>query len=137
MVNQDGVESVMCHRGDGLGIANVRKTGLEVIVLSTETNPVVLARCRKLKIECIYDCDDKLTRLQALVSERGLDPKQVAYVGNDINDLECLGWVGLPIAVHDSEPPAISKAKYVTTRRGGHGAVREVCDLLLASLSKV
>lgn len=136
LIDENGIEAVMCHRGDSLGIDKVKKMGFDVIVLSTETSSVVLARCRKLCIDCVHGCDDKLPRLKSLVSERGLDAENVAYVGNDANDAECLSWVGLPIAVNDSDPSAISVAKYVTERNGGHGAVREVCDLLLKSFRK-
>jgi N-acylneuraminate cytidylyltransferase len=66
-----------------------------------------------------------------------LTPDQIAYVGNDINDLECLRWVGMPIAVADAVPEVLAIAKIITTKRGGHGAVREVCDLLLEAKRQV
>jgi N-acylneuraminate cytidylyltransferase len=128
LVNEHGQESVLCHRGDGWGLARVRETGLEVMVLSTEANPVVAARCAKLKIECTQNCADKLKALQVMVSARGLTAAQVAYVGNDVNDLDCLRWVGLPIAVADAWPEAKAAARLVTSRWGGFGAVREVAD---------
>lgn len=134
-VTDDGHESVTCHRGDGWGIARLVESGVEVLVLSTETNPVVLHRSRKLKLECVHGCDDKLAALQALVAARGLEPAQVAYVGNDVNDLACLRWVGVPIAVADAEPEVRSAVLLVTARPGGHGAVREVAEWILAARS--
>lgn len=131
LVDQDGKEAVLCHRGDGMGIGLLKKAGIEVLVISMEPNPVVSARCRKLKIDCIQNCDKKLKALQQLAAARGLKPRDVAFVGNDINDLECLRWVGLPIAVADAEPEVLKAAAYVTRRPGGFGAVREVADKIL------
>ena len=136
LVDQDGREAVFCHRGDGWGIAQLKKTDVDVLVLSTEKNPVVEARCRKLTVPCIQGCDDKLTRLQQLAQKRNLLPGDIAYVGNDVNDLECLQWVGMPIAVADAVPEVLSAVQLVTSRDGGFGAVREVCDWICASLTR-
>jgi len=130
-VDQSGAEAVRCHRGDGLGIARLKKAGFEVIVLSTEANRVVTARCRKLKIEAIQDCEDKLAALQQLARGRSLSPGEIAYVGNDLNDVACLRWVGWPIAVADAPPEVRALAKWVTRLPGGRGAVREVADRLV------
>lgn len=133
VVHQSGEESVLCHRGDGWGIARLREAGFEVLVVSTEANQVVSARCRKLKVEAIQGCDDKLTALRALACERGFTPLQIAYVGNDVNDLACMGWVGWPIAVADAMPEVRALATWVTRLPGGHGAVREVADRLVSA----
>lgn len=135
-VDQDGNEAVWCHRGDGLGIAQLKNGSIEMLVLSTEKNPVVDARCRKLGIECIQACDDKLAALQKAVQLRGLSPQEVAYIGNDVNDLGCLRWVGVPIAVADAVHAIRSAACWVTSRPGGFGAVREVTDWLLTAREK-
>ena len=131
LVSEDGRESVLCHRGDSLGLGLLKAAGIEVVVLSKEKNPVVAARCRKLGIEYIQGCDDKLTVLKQKAESGKLKPEEIAYVGNDVNDVECLKWVGLPIAVADSVPQVKAAAKWITAKPGGHGAVREVCDLLL------
>jgi N-acylneuraminate cytidylyltransferase len=131
LVDETGREAVWCHRGDGLGVARLKEAGIEVFVLSSETNPVVEARCRKLKIEHIQGSDDKLAALQKLAEERVLQPERIAYVGNDVNDLPCMDWVGTPIAVADAMPEVVASAKWVTRKRGGEGAVREVAELLL------
>ena len=133
LVMQDGTEGVMCNRSDGLGIGMLRDAGLSMLVLSKEQNPVVTARCRKLKLECLQGIDDKAAALTRILSERGLTPAQAAYVGNDLNDVPCMNLVGLPIAVADAWPIARKAAKFFTTRPGGHGAVREVCDWFLAA----
>jgi N-acylneuraminate cytidylyltransferase len=131
IVGQDGHEAVVCSRGDGLGIEMVRAAGVEVVVISKEKNPVVAARCRKLAVECIQGCDEKLAALIEKAGRGGLKRDEIAYVGNDINDLECLRWVGLPVAVCDAAPEVLAIAKLATTKPGGFGAVREICDLLV------
>ncbi len=133
LVHQDGSEAVFCDRGDGLGIERLLdRRGVEVAVLSKETNPVVAARCRKLRLTCLQGCDDKLSRLRQLARERGFSAAQVAYLGNDVNDLEAMSWSGVAIAVADAFPEVREAADLVTRRPGGGGGVREVCDLLLA-----
>lgn len=129
LVDETGREAVWCHRGDGWGIGRLKEAGIEVVVVSTEDNPAVAARCSKLKIDCVQGCNDKLAAVKAVAQRRSLQPEQIAYIGNDVNDLECLKWVGLPIVVADAEPAVRPLARLVTTRRGGYGAVREVCDL--------
>ena len=131
-VSEDGRESVRCWRGDGLGLQAVQRLGIQVLILSTEVNPVVTARSRKLQVECIQGCDDKVQRLEALVRERGLTLARVAYLGNDINDLGCLQAVGVPMVVGDAHPSVLGAGRVRTERPGGRGAVREVCDLLVA-----
>lgn len=132
LVDQDGKEAVFCSRADGLGLQALRRLGVGSLVLSTETNPVVSARARKLGIECVQGLGDtKWAALRQILSDRALDPDRVAYVGNDINDLDCLRHVGVSICVADAYPAALEAARYVTTRLGGMGAVREVCDLLV------
>jgi len=133
LVDQSGTEAVYCHRGDGWGIAQLAAAGVEVVVLSTEKNPVVSARCQKLGIEYIQGLDDKLSALKKIVEKRYILPTQVAYMGNDINDLDCMKWVGIPIAVADAVTEVKETSTVVTNRQGGRGAVREVCDLILTS----
>ncbi len=133
-VHQDGSESVRCDRSDGLGLERLLRRGkVEVAVLSKEKNPVVAARCRKLRLPCFQGYDDKLPQLEKLASERGLEAARVAYVGNDLNDLEAMAWCGVGIAVADAYPEVRAAADLVTRQDGGRGAVREVCDLLLAA----
>lgn len=133
-VHQDGTETVRCDRADGWGLARVRERGVPMMVLSTEANPVVAARCAKLTLECHHGIGDKAVHLSGLLAERGIDPARVAYVGNDVNDLGCMRLVGLPVAVADSHPDILQVARLVLTRPGGGGAVREFCDLLLSHL---
>jgi N-acylneuraminate cytidylyltransferase len=132
----DGAEWVRCDRSDSWGLARLCETGLPVLVLSTEENPVVAARCAKLRLPVEYGVADKAGRLAAVLRERGIDAQRVAYVGNDVNDLGCLRLAGWPVAVADSWPEVIDAARLVLRRPGGHGAVRELCDLLLTGAAQ-
>lgn len=134
IVGGNGDESVRCDRSDGLGLERLRAAGrVEAVVLSKETHPVVAARCRKLGLACAQGHDDKLPQLEEMAATRGLAASHVAYVGNDVNDLEAMSWCGVSIAVADAYPQVRAAADLVTRRRGGRGAVREVCDLLIAA----
>ena len=128
-VFEDGSEAVRCSRSDGIGLRKLDKLGLETVVISSETNTVVAVRCRKLRIRCVQDTEDKLARLRDIVGELDIDLSRVAFVGNDINDLKCMERVGMPIAVEDAYPVVVQVACYKTAAPGGRGAVREVCDL--------
>lgn len=136
LVMQDGTEGASCDRSDGLGVGMLKAAGMPMLVLSKEQNPVVGARCRKLGLECHQGIDDKLTKLRDLLASRGLSMADIAYVGNDINDLACMREAGLPIAVADAYPPVLAAARMVTFRPGGRGAVREVCDALLEAMRR-
>ncbi len=134
-VLRDGSEMVRCFRGDGLGLRKLEQAGIETVIISTETDPVVSARSRKLGIRCIQGCEDKKGALETIVKEMGISMAQVAFLGNDINDLSCLTSVGLPMVVQDAHPDVLPHARYQTIRQGGHGAVREICDLFERLLS--
>lgn len=131
LVGEDGREAVFCSRADGLGLETLTRTGLPSMILSTERNGIVKARADKLKLECIHGCRDKWAELQRILSSRGIPASAVAFVGNDINDRECLRHVGVPICVADAHPDVKPLAKLITRQPGGHGAVREICDLLV------
>ncbi|MCX7851499.1 MAG: HAD hydrolase family protein [Anaerolineae bacterium] len=130
-VFEDGREAVRCYRGDGLGLRRLEQVGVLPVIVSSETNPVVLARSRKLQVRCVHGCTDKLAAVQELAAEQGLTLDQVGFVGNDINDAAVLARVGLAIVVQDAHPDVLSLAHYRTQRPGGYGAVREVCDLFV------
>jgi 3-deoxy-D-manno-octulosonate 8-phosphate phosphatase (KDO 8-P phosphatase) len=135
-VTEDGREMVRCWRGDGLGLQALSRLGLGLLILSTEENSVVQARGRKLRVECINGCPDKLSELRRIVEQRGLRMAQVAYVGNDINDSDCLAAAGVPIVVNDAHPSVVDLARYRTRTPGGYGAVREICDLFVWVLTR-
>lgn len=127
----DGTERVAVHRGDGMGVAAMRRAGLPVLVLSTEVNPVVAARAAKLGVECRHGIPEKGGELAAWLVERGLAPDRVLYLGNDVNDLPCFTQVGWPVAVASAHPSVRAAARTVTTVPGGYGAVREIASWIL------
>ncbi|MBK8174278.1 MAG: HAD hydrolase family protein [Rhodospirillales bacterium] len=133
LVFEDGREAVLCNRGDGMGLEMLKRSGLPVAVISKEVNPVVGARCKKLKIPYLQGIDNKLAELRRLVDDQGITLDAVAYVGNDVNDAECMAAAGIAIAPSDAHPHALRLAEIVTALPGGFGAVREVCDALLAT----
>jgi 3-deoxy-D-manno-octulosonate 8-phosphate phosphatase (KDO 8-P phosphatase) len=134
-VSEDGHESVRCWRGDGLGLRDLERLGITTVVISTETNAVVQHRSRKLALRCFSGCENKLSILREVTREMGISLGEVAFVGNDVNDLECLSVVGLPVIVSDAHPSVRHVASYRTKAAGGYGAVREICDLFAAILS--
>jgi YrbI family 3-deoxy-D-manno-octulosonate 8-phosphate phosphatase len=133
-VDQDGRESVAANRSDGIGISRLRKSGVEVVVLSTEANPVVAARCRKLELPFLQAVQEKGAALKTLMMEKQVDPDRVVYLGNDVNDLPCFPLAGWAVVVADAHPEVKVHADHVLTRNGGYGAVRELCDLLVSQL---
>jgi YrbI family 3-deoxy-D-manno-octulosonate 8-phosphate phosphatase len=136
LILQDGTEAVTCDRSDGLAISLLRQTGIDILVLSGETNAVVAARCRKLGIECRSGIREKWPVLQNWLTERGIEPRDVAYVGNEINDLECLQQVGCGIVPRDAYRQVRSAARIVLSAAGGHGAIRELAELILQRLGE-
>lgn len=135
-VFEDGREAVRCSRADGIGLSKLTSLGISTAIISTETNPVVEMRSRKLGIHCVQACNDKRAALDALALEKDLVLQQIAFVGNDINDIPCLSVVGLPIVVSDAHPDVVPYAGYQTRQAGGQGAVRELCDLFERVLGK-
>ncbi|WP_432056956.1 cytidylyltransferase domain-containing protein [Streptomyces sp. bgisy022] len=131
LIDSDGRELVAVHRGDGLGIAALRRAGLRLLVLSTEQNPVVAARARKLRVPVLHGVDRKDLALKQWCDEQGIAPERVLYVGNDVNDLPCLALVGWPVAVANAHDAVRGAARAVTTLRGGDGAIREIAGWIL------
>lgn len=127
-VNQDGTEMVAANRRDGMGIAMLHKAGIPAVVLSTETNPVVAARCRKLGLPLVQGIDNKAVALHEMLAERKVEPGYVVYLGNDVNDLPCFPLVGCAVATADAHPEVCRQADLVLTHKGGYGAVRELCE---------
>jgi N-acylneuraminate cytidylyltransferase len=132
----DGSEGVIANRGDGLGLERLRSCDVSVVVLSKEQNPVVTARCKKLGIEAVQGVDDKLQALRQWASDKGIGLGEVVFVGNDVNDLDVLEAVGCGVVVNDYHPDVLDAADVVLRQRGGHGAVREVCDLIERRLAE-
>ena len=119
---------------DGMGLERVRQAGILVAIISGEDSAIVHARATKLKIDDVFcGAKDKRQAIDALCQKHGLALNNVAFVGDDVNDLPALECVGLACAVADAVEPVKAVAHYVTEQRGGNGAVREVCELLIAA----
>jgi len=131
-VFQDGREAVVCNRADGLGCELLRTAGVELMVISTEENPVVAARARKIKVPVSQGVRDKAAAVAALIAERRIDASQVMYVGNDVNDIDAMRLVGWPVAPADAHESVRAIARVVTKAKGGEGVVREIADRLEA-----
>ena len=130
-VDEKGIEHIAAYRSDSIGVNRLREAGIEAMVLSTETNPVVAARCRKMNLPMMQGIEDKASALKKYLRDEGIDPLNVVFVGNDINDVPCFPFVGCAVVVADAQPDARIEADIVLSRCGGHGAVRELCDMIL------
>jgi 3-deoxy-D-manno-octulosonate 8-phosphate phosphatase (KDO 8-P phosphatase) len=127
-VNEQGEELLACSRSDGLGLRRLEEVGVKPLIVSMERNPIVGARAEKLRVDCVQGVEDKLTLLRDRADGLGIALEETAYVGNDINDADCLRAVGLPVVPADAWPEVVPLAKWVLTRGGGTGCVREFCD---------
>jgi YrbI family 3-deoxy-D-manno-octulosonate 8-phosphate phosphatase len=126
--NDRGEESVACFRGDTAGLRRLDEVGVEYLILTSETNDAVAARARKMHADIIKGVEDKLPVLHAEVERRGVSLAETSYVGNDVNDAECLAAVGLPVVPADAWEEVVPLARLVLSRDGGRGCVREFCD---------
>ena len=122
---------------DGLGLVRLQRAGVEVVLISADRSPITHMRAQKLGIRAVIDgCQDKSQAVRILLEERELDPSSAMYMGDDITDLEAMAEVGHSAAPGSAVAAVREAVDYVTTRGGGHGAVREVCDLIMTCLGK-
>lgn len=135
-VTDDGDEFVRCNRADGLGIDHLRDAGIPMIVLSTEKHPIVAARCEKLQLPCHQGIGNKANYLKEYAQKEEVNLEKIAYLGNDLNDHDCLSMVGFPVVVADADPSVLGVARVVLSTPGGQGAVREFSDKLLAARNR-
>ena len=135
-VNQDGLESVSANRSDGMGIEMLLAAGFRSVIISTEANPVVAARAKKMRLPYFHGVGDKARTLSAYLEQEQILAQECIYVGNDVNDLACFPLVGCAFAVANAHPDVLRQADRVLRHRGGRGAVREVCDLLIRRYGK-
>ncbi len=129
-VSEDGKEAVACNRSDGWWIGEIRRLPIEQVILSTERNPVVAARGKKIGLEVCQGQEDKKAALLALANAREVDLQQVVYVGNEMNDYESMKIVGFPLAPCDSHPEILKLATWIIPVAGGKGIVRHLFDWL-------
>lgn len=120
---------------DGMGVELLREAGVQVAFLTREQSPIVGARAEKLGVERVWSGErDKGRALPLLAQQIGVSPEAVAYIGDDVNDLAALAWAseaGLAACPADAARGVAAAVHFVTAARGGHGAFRELCDLIL------
>ena len=126
--NDRGEESVACFRGDTMGLRRLDEVGVEYLILTSETNEAVAARARTMRVDIIKGVEDKLPVLRSEVERRGVSLAETSYLGNDVNDAECLAVVGLAVVPADAWAEVVPLARIVLERDGGRGCVREFCD---------
>ena len=130
-LNQDGQEWVSCSRADGLAFDVMRKLEKPSYILSTEKNPVVSARAKKLKIEALQGIKNKVDALSSLSKRKGYDLNKILYVGNDLNDFDVMKVCGYSVCPIDSHIMIKEISDIVLNTRGGEGVVRELLEEVL------
>ncbi|WP_426186727.1 cytidylyltransferase domain-containing protein [Microbacterium sp. TWP3-1-2b2] len=133
LIDTAGEEQVRVSREDGMGVARLRRAGIPMLILSTEVNPVVRARAHKLRVPVLHGIEDKAEALAAWAGENGIALADIAYLGNDVNDLPAMRIVGWPVAVANAHPEVRAAARAVLARSGGQGAVRELIERVLTA----
>ena len=136
LVDENGKESVYVSRADGQGIHMLRSMGIELIIMSTETNGVVGKRAEKLNVECIQSIDDKAEYLKIYCNKRKIPLEEVIYVGNDINDYSAMCMAGIKIVPNDAYKIVKDIADVITKTKGGYGVIREIADIIESERNK-
>jgi 3-deoxy-D-manno-octulosonate 8-phosphate phosphatase (KDO 8-P phosphatase) len=133
-ISATGEEVKVFHVRDGAGLVAVQRAGVTVAIISGRDSPAVTRRANELGIRHVYQgVGDKGAQLDRLIAELGVTAAETACVGDDTPDAPMLRRAGLAIGVADAHPALLAAAHWVTKSNGGHGAVREVCDLLLSA----
>lgn len=138
-VKEDGTEIVRCSRKDSKGVDLLEDVGIRTIVISEETNKVVKKRCNKMGVDCflgVANGFEKLKVLKKYIKKKNILSECVVYVGDDVNDIPIMKYVGFPITVDNGHEQCKKLAVYITNRKGGNHAVREVSDLILKNRKK-
>jgi YrbI family 3-deoxy-D-manno-octulosonate 8-phosphate phosphatase len=130
-VDQNGKEMVRVNRADGLGVTQIKKLGILQLIISTEKNSVVSARAKKLVIPCLRGIDNKTDALKNYCLENNIELRQVAFVGNDINDKEAMDTVGITLCPADAHDSIKAISDHVLKTKGGDGVIRELLDLII------
>jgi len=132
LLSETGQESVFVNRADGLAVERMAEMGIEQVIVSTETNPVVTARAKKLGIPALQSVKNKREAVEGCLGTRGMSAAEAVFVGNDTNDAEAMRFVGWPICPADSHENIRALSKVVLRAKGGGGVARELYDLIQA-----
>jgi 3-deoxy-D-manno-octulosonate 8-phosphate phosphatase, YrbI family len=131
-ISADGDEYKKFNTRDGMGIARVKKAGISTAFITSENTEIVNRRAQKLSIDHVFmGISDKSAALDKIVEQQRCSLDEVAYIGDDLNDFDVMRKVGIAVTVPDCDAAIKKIAHYITKRRGGDGAVRELCDLIL------
>lgn len=131
-ITQDGIHYLSFHVHDGLGLKLLMHSGIEVAIITTSPSPIIDCRMQQLGIKHYFKHQyDKLIAYEQLQQSLSLEDKQIAYIGDDLIDLPVLERAGLSIAVANAVSEVQQQVSWVTTKAGGQGAVREVCELIM------
>ena len=136
-VDQNGLESVRCDRGDGLGFdllrsfMKINNWALKCFILSKEKNPVVAQRAKKIQIDFVQSISNKANYLLNYLAENDLSSRGLIYLGNDLNDLSAMQIAGFSVAPSDAHRMILDQADLVLTQQGGDGFVRAFIELLI------
>ena len=131
ILREDGLESVVVNRSNGLAVEMIKKMGVQQLILSKEKNEVVASRARKLNIPVLQGVDDKKDLLIQYCLDRTIDLRNVIYIGNDINDIEPMKLVGYPACPKDAYPEVKEIAKFIIPVNGGSGVVRGLLGFIV------
>jgi len=134
IVDENGKESVVCSRADGIGLSLLKQRGFQIYIVSSEHNPVVKQRAKKLDINCLQGIREKDKALEDLCKLHNIQMKNILFLGNDINDIPAFKCAGLAIGVDDSHPNTYEYLNFRLSKKGGDAAVRELCDLILDTI---
>jgi len=130
-IDHEGREMVQVNRADGLGVSEIKNLGLAQIIISTEKNPVVSERSRKLGLTCLHGVSNKSDKLKKYCKKNNINLDEVAYVGNDINDLEAMKLAGVTFCPADAHSSVKNISDHILSSKGGEGVVREFFDHLI------
>ncbi|WP_394249419.1 3-deoxy-manno-octulosonate-8-phosphatase KdsC [Vibrio profundi] len=131
-MGNNGEELKTFHTRDGYGVKSLMNAGIEIAIITGRKSQIVENRMTALGISLIYQGqDDKVKAYQDICQKLNISPEETGYIGDDLIDWPVMEKVGLKVCVADGHPLLVKRANYVTTIKGGHGAVREVCDLIL------
>ncbi len=130
IMDQNGIELVELSRADGFGISQLKKLGYDQIIISTEKNPVVRARSKKLKITCYHGVKDKKKLLIEYCKKNKIKLSNTAFVGNDLNDLEVMKIVGFTFCPADANKKILEISDFIVEKKGGDGVIREILSII-------
>ena len=135
-LDSNGNELVLCSRSDGMGLKQLKEnSGIKLLIISNEQNQVVQKRATKLNIECIQTNGKKIEILDNWLKKNTLKYEDVIFIGNDINDIDCIQRVGISFCPNDAENLIKENVDHVLKQSGGNGAIRELAEILLSKIN--